>query len=195
MTQRKPNPWFVRAAAPRTAEPRHRATPPGPQSKRVAVIADDFAFGHENVAGFQRVFEDAGAGRAELFTPLNAPDYGTYISQLKGDLDAVYTGHCWLEWLQIIKQLREYGLKTQVLGALRRSTSRSSSRWATTRSAPSPAAVFGRTRFPANKKFVENIRRDYKGDPASTPPRPTFRRGLENVLQKIGGKIETRRCS
>ena len=28
--------------------------------KRVITIADDFAFGHEQMAGFQRVFEDAG---------------------------------------------------------------------------------------------------------------------------------------
>src|SRR5205823_366458 len=62
--------------------------------KRVAGIADDFAFGNENVAGFQRVFEDNdGKVVQKLWTPLNAPDYGTYISQLKPDLDAVYTGH------------------------------------------------------------------------------------------------------
>ena len=28
--------------------------------KRIAIIADDFAYGHECVGGFQRVFEDAG---------------------------------------------------------------------------------------------------------------------------------------
>ena len=57
--------------------------------KRVATIADDFAYGHENVGGFQRVFEDGGGKVVQkLWTPLNAPDYGTYISQLKPDLDA-----------------------------------------------------------------------------------------------------------
>jgi len=30
--------------------------------KTVITIADDFAFGHEQMAGFQRVFEDAGGG-------------------------------------------------------------------------------------------------------------------------------------
>src|SRR5947207_7134515 len=59
MTQRKPNPWFVRASCT-SAQPSH---PLGEYAakdlgyKRVAVIADDFAFGHENVAGFQRGFE------------------------------------------------------------------------------------------------------------------------------------------
>ena len=96
MTQRKSNPWFVRPSCT-SAQPSH---PLGEYAakdlkyKRVAVIADDFAFGHENVAGFQRVFEDNGGKVVQkLFTPLNAPDYGTYISQLKPNLDAVYTGH------------------------------------------------------------------------------------------------------
>ena len=35
-------------------------------------------------AGFQRVFEDNGGKMVQkLFPPLNAPDYGTYIAQLK----------------------------------------------------------------------------------------------------------------
>jgi len=47
------------------------------------VIADDFRSPRER-RGFQRVFEDAGGKVVQkLFTPLNAPDYGTYISQLK----------------------------------------------------------------------------------------------------------------
>ena len=61
--------------------------------KRAIAIADDFAFGHENVAGFQRVFEDAGGKVVQkMFTPLNAPDYGTYVSQFK-NVDCLYTGH------------------------------------------------------------------------------------------------------
>ena len=87
-------------------------------------MADDFAFGHENVAGFQRVFEDAGGKVVQkLFTPLNAPDYGTYISQLKPNIDCLYTGHAGSNGLNIIRQLSEYGLKGkfQLLGGYRRS--------------------------------------------------------------------------
>src|SRR5207302_6962470 len=89
MTQRKPNPWFVRPSST-SAQPSHPLADYAAKElkyKRVAVIADDFAFGHENVAGFQRVFEDNGGKVVQkLWTPLNAPDYGTYISQLKPDL-------------------------------------------------------------------------------------------------------------
>ncbi|MEO7337386.1 MAG: ABC transporter substrate-binding protein, partial [Caldimonas sp.] len=44
--------------------------------KRVAAIADDFTYGHEGVAGFQAVFEEAG-GRVvqKLWPPLNVGDY------------------------------------------------------------------------------------------------------------------------
>src|SRR5712691_5195004 len=111
MTQRKPNPWFVRPSCT-SAQPSH---PLGDYAakdlklKRVAVMADDFAFGHENVAGFQRVFEDNdGKVVQKLFSPLNAPDYGTYIAQFKPNLDAVFTGHAGANGLKFIKQLREY---------------------------------------------------------------------------------------
>src|SRR5439155_654318 len=62
-------------------------------------------------------FEDNGGKVVQkLWTPLNAPDYGTYISQLKPDLDAVYTGHAGSNGFKFIRQLREYGNKVQILG-------------------------------------------------------------------------------
>ena len=61
--------------------------------KRVAIIADDFAYGHESAAGFQRVFEDNGGKVVQkLWPPLNVADYGSYIGQLKTNVDAVYAG-------------------------------------------------------------------------------------------------------
>ena len=96
LTQRKPNPWFVRTVGT-SGQPNHALGEYAAKNlgyKRVAIIADDFAYGHETAAAFQRVFEDNGGKVVQkLFTPLNAPDYGSYISQLKPNLDAVYTGH------------------------------------------------------------------------------------------------------
>ena len=108
LTQRKPNPWFTRPGAT-SAQPSHAIAEYAAKElklKRMATIADDFAFGHENVAGFLRVFEDAGGRVAQkLWTPLNAPDYGTYISQLKPDLDGLYTGHAGSNGFKIMRQL------------------------------------------------------------------------------------------
>src|SRR6476620_12509844 len=56
LTQRKPNPWFVRAVGT-SAQPSHAMGEYAAKDlkyKRVAIIADDFAFGHEIAAGFQR---------------------------------------------------------------------------------------------------------------------------------------------
>jgi len=62
MTQRKPNPYFIRASAPRRRHaPAGRLRGEGAEIQAVITIADDFAFGHEQMAGFQRVFEDAAA--------------------------------------------------------------------------------------------------------------------------------------
>src|SRR5678815_3320394 len=56
LTQRKPNPWFVRTVGS-SAQPNHALGEYAAKTlgyKRVAIIADDFAYGHETAAGFQR---------------------------------------------------------------------------------------------------------------------------------------------
>ncbi len=144
------------------------STPPRTSSTSASrCIADDFAFGHENVAGFQRVFEDNGGKVVQkLFTPLNAPDYGTYISQLKPNLDAVYTGHAGSNGFKFIKQLREYGNKVQILGGFTPVDESLLQQMGD----DALGAITGNwysaeLDFPINKKFVEAIRRDYKVDP------------------------------
>src|SRR5215472_6451026 len=197
MKQRKPNPWLVRPSCT-SAQPSH---PLGEYAakdlklKRVAVLADDFAFGHENVAGFQRAFEDNGGKVVQkLFTPLNAPDYGTYISQLKPNLDAVYTGHAGSNGFKFIRQLREYGNKVQILGGF----------------TPVDEALLqqmgdevigsisgnwysAELDFPINKRFVAAIQRDYNVDPGVYAAE-TYLCGevLDHAVKSIGGKVEDR---
>src|SRR6476469_4443038 len=91
LTQRKPNPWFVRAVGT-SAQANH---PFGEYAakdlkyKRIAIVADDFAFGHETAAGFQRTFEENGGKIVQkLWSPLNAAEYGTYITQIDPSIDA-----------------------------------------------------------------------------------------------------------
>jgi branched-chain amino acid transport system substrate-binding protein len=80
--------------------------------KRIAIIADDFAYGHETVAGFQRTFEEGGGKVVQkLWSPLNVADYGTYISQLKPNVDAVFAGFAGGNGIKFLKQFNEYGLK------------------------------------------------------------------------------------
>src|SRR5438477_8966544 len=62
MTQRKANPWFVRgtSTSSQCSQPLADYCAKTLKYKRMAVIADDIAYGHEMCAGFQRMFEDAG---------------------------------------------------------------------------------------------------------------------------------------
>jgi branched-chain amino acid transport system substrate-binding protein len=117
MTQRKANPWFVRATSTsaQCAHPMADYCAKQLKYKRMAAIADDFAYGHEMLGGFQKVFEDAGGTLAQkLFSPLNAPDYGTYIAQLRNDIDGLFLGFAGSNGFRFFKQFNEYGLKGKI---------------------------------------------------------------------------------
>jgi len=121
MTQRKANPWFVRATSTsaQCAYPMADYCAKELKWKRMAVIADDFAYGHEMLGGFQQVFEDAGGTLAQkLFSPLNAPDYGSYIAQIKPDVDGVFLGFAGANGFRFLKQYNEYGMKTPIVGGM-----------------------------------------------------------------------------
>ena len=79
--------------------------------RRMAVIADDFAYGHQQTSAFLRVFEDMGGKIVQkILPPLNAPDYGTYISQIKTDLDGIFMGFAGSNGFRFTKAFFEYGL-------------------------------------------------------------------------------------
>src|ERR1043166_3389259 len=121
MTQRKANPWFVRATST-SAQCSYAMGDYAAKElkyKRVAMIADDIAYGYELNAGFQRAFEDAGGKVVQkLWPPLNAPDYGTYIAQLKSNVDAIFIGFAGSNGLKFLRQYKEYGGKIPALGGM-----------------------------------------------------------------------------
>src|SRR2546430_166939 len=117
VAQQKPNPYFVRASAT-SSQGMHPLADYAAKElklKRLITLADDFAFGHEQMAGFQRVFEDAG-GRIvkKLWPPLTTPDYTPYIVQISG-VDAVVQGFAVSNPLKFMKQYKDHGLKLPVL--------------------------------------------------------------------------------
>src|SRR5471030_974936 len=118
LTQRKPNPFLVRpsdsAGQTSHALGDFAATEKG--YKRVAALADDFAFGHEQVGAFQRVFEDRGGKIIKkLFPPLNTADYGPYLAQIR-DVDAIFAGFAGSNGLKFVKQCFEFGMKFPIIG-------------------------------------------------------------------------------
>src|SRR6516164_5309766 len=118
MTQRKPNPYFVRASAT-SAQAMHPLADFAVKElkyKTVITISDDFAFGYEQMGGFQRVFEDDG-GRItkKLRPPIVIPDYTPYLAQL-GGVEAVVQGFAGANPGKFMQQYKDAGLKLPLLG-------------------------------------------------------------------------------
>ena len=194
MTQRKPNPYFVRASAT-SAQAMHPLADYAAKDlkfKRVITISEDFAFGHEQMGGFQRVFEDAG-GRVvkKLWPPLVTPDYTPYIAQISG-VEAVVAGFAGSNPLKFMKQYKDQGLALPVLGgsvacddALMKSFGDEAI------GVISCSGYSADLDTPSNKRFVEGMVRDYGNIPG------IYAAGLyingmvaEAALEKTGGKTD-----
>src|SRR5262245_7766758 len=197
MTQRKPNPWFTRgtSTSSQCAMPLADYCAKTLKMKRMAVIADDIAYGHEMCAGFMRVFEDNGGKVVQrMFPPIAVPDYGTYLAQMKTDVDGVFLGFAGSNGFRFLRQANEFGLIKKVtfvggMTALDEAVLRNmgdealgivTSCWY---SAEIPN--------PINQKFAEAFRKEWKYDPgfyaAATYTEAAV---LDATLQKIKGNIE-----
>jgi branched-chain amino acid transport system substrate-binding protein len=194
MTQRKPNPYFVRASGS-AAQPMHCLADYAAKElkyKTAITIAEDFAFGHEQMGGFQRVFEDAG-GRIvkKLWPPLVTPDYTPYLAQISG-VDVLVQGFAGSNPLKFMKQYKDQGLKLPVLGggpACDEALLKSYGDEAIGMIACS--AYTGDLDTPSNKRLIEEVSRDYGNIPG------LYAAGLyingmvaEAALEKTGGKTE-----
>jgi branched-chain amino acid transport system substrate-binding protein len=138
------------------------------------MIADDIAYGYELNAGFQRAFEDAGGKVVQkLWPPLVSPDYGTYIAQLKQDVDVLFIGFAGSNGFKFFKQYKEYGGKTPILGGMTAiDESLLQQMGDDAIGVISTCWYSAQLDNPDNKTFVEGMNRDYKSIPAFTPPRP-----------------------
>ena len=119
LTQRKRSPYIVRTgwASSQPSHPFGKWVHDTLKYKKIAVIAYDFAFGWEVVAGFQRTYEDAGGQIVQkLWPPLGNADFAPYISQLKRDVDAVFAQFSGADALRFAKQYQEAGLKLPLIG-------------------------------------------------------------------------------
>ena len=197
MTQRKANPWFVRATSTSSqcAHPMADYCAKTLKWKRMVLIADDIAYGHEMTAGFQRVFENLGGKIIQkLFSPLTVPDYGTYLAQLKTNADAVFLGFAGSNGFRFLRQFNEYGLrgKIQVVGgmtALDESVLRNMGDEAL--GILTSCWYSAEVNNPLNRKFAPAFRKEFKYDPGFYAA-ATYVNGamLEQALTNINGKFE-----
>ena len=79
--------------------------------KKIVAIAADYAFGYEQVGGFQKAFEDCGGKIIQkIWPPIGTKDFGPYIPTIKADADAVFSLMVGPMALQFPKQLRGFRL-------------------------------------------------------------------------------------
>jgi branched-chain amino acid transport system substrate-binding protein len=197
MTQRKPNPWFTRgtSTASQCAHPMADYCYKTLGFRRMVVIADDIAYGHEMVAGFQRVFEELGGKVVQkTFPPLTVPDYGSYLAQLNQKADAIYLGFAGSNGFRYLRQFNEYGLKGRIapvggMTALDEAVLRNMGDEAL--GIVTACWYSAEIDNPINRKFADAFRKAWKYDPgfyaAATYTEAAV---LDQTLQKINAKIE-----
>jgi len=166
VTQRKANPFVIRpsATSAQTCHVMGDYAAKELKFKRAATISEDFAFGYEQMAGFQRVFEDNGGKVVKkLWPPLVTPDYTPYIAQLS-NVDCVFNGFAGSNPVKFMRAYADLGVKykipllagwTAMDDALLKSLSDEAI------GVLSAAWYSAETDTPSNKRFVDGMQKAY----------------------------------
>jgi branched-chain amino acid transport system substrate-binding protein len=194
MSQRKPNPYFVRASgtSSQNMQPLADYAAKELKYKSVITISEDFAFGYEQMGGFQRVFEDAGGHVVKkLWPPIVTPDYTPYLAQL-GGVDAVVQGFAGSNPLKFMKQYKDASLTLPVLaGGTAGDDALMKSFGDEALGMVSASAYTSDLDSPSNKHFVAGMVRETGGIPGLYAA-GMYINGLvaEAALQALSGKTD-----
>jgi branched-chain amino acid transport system substrate-binding protein len=89
--------------------------------KKVAMIAQDYTFGHEQCGGFAQTFtEGGGTVLGQFWHPLNTSDFSPYLGQVAAlQPDVVFAMETGADAARLFQQYASFGLKGQIplLGA------------------------------------------------------------------------------
>jgi branched-chain amino acid transport system substrate-binding protein len=138
--------------------------------KRMAGMGIDFPAGRDSVLAFKQGLEKAGGQLVqEIFTPVNNPDFGPFLSQLKRDIDAVYAWFAGADAIKFDSQYVDFGLKDKIpltgwIGINEETiwdSIKDNIKGNTVITPYTPSLD-----LPENKKFLEAYRARYKSDPA-----------------------------
>ncbi len=192
-----PNPWVLHAfgTAPQVTYALGDYAAKTLGYKRVAIVAEDFTYGHEGAGGFQLAFEAAGGKIVQkLWPPLNAPEYGPYLAQIKRDVDAIYMGFAGSNPLRFLRQFSEMGLKGKI-AVLGNTTSTDEGILKVMGDEALDVYTAGwyaaGLETPDNKAFVAAINADFKHDPGFYTAGPyTALLIIEEALKTVGGKTD-----
>ncbi len=200
VTQRKANPFVIRPSAT-SAQCCHAMGDYAAKDlkyKRAATISEDFAFGYEQMAGFQRVFEDDGGKVVKkLWPPLVTPDYTPYIAQI-GSVDCVFNGFAGSNPVKFTRAYADLGLKdkipllagwTAMDDALLRSLGDEAV------GVVSAAWYSAERDTPSNKRFVAAMQKDYGVLPGGySAGMYVAGECVEAAIEKLGGQADDRKA-
>ncbi|OYW58535.1 MAG: ABC transporter substrate-binding protein [Azorhizobium sp. 32-67-21] len=199
LTQRKQNPWFIRAVGT-SAQANHALGEYAAKDmklKRVATIGDDFAFGHETTGGFQRAFEENGGKVVQkLWPPLNVADYGSYISQLRTDVDAIYASFAGGNGLRFLQQYSEYGAPVKVIAQMTTVDEGILKSMGKEAVGVISSGFYTATQdAPGNKEFAAGIRAKFGYDPGYyTAGAYVACAFLDEAVKAVNGKVEDKQA-
>src|SRR6266568_8330251 len=191
------NPWVLHAfgTAPQVTYPLGDYAAKSLGYKKVAIIAEDFTYGHEGAGGFHLAFEAAGGKIVQkLWPPLNTPEYAPYLAQIKPDVDAIYMGFAGSNPVRFLKQFNDFGLKGKVT-VLGNTTSTDEGILKVMGDEAVGVYTAGwyaaGLETPDNKKFVAGINAAYKNDNGFYTAGPyTALLIIEEALKTTGGKTD-----
>jgi branched-chain amino acid transport system substrate-binding protein len=200
VTQRRANPFVIRPSAT-SAQCCHVMGDYAAKElkyKRAATISEDFAFGYEQMAGFQRAFEDNGGKVVKkLWPPLVTPDYTPFIAQI-GNVDCVFNGFAGSNPVKFMRSYADLGLKaktpllsgwTAMDDALLKSLGDEA---VGVISAAYYSADFGSD---SNKRFVAAMQKDYNVLPGGySAGMYVAGQCVEAAIQALGGKADDRKA-
>ncbi|MDR7538077.1 MAG: ABC transporter substrate-binding protein [Armatimonadota bacterium] len=117
LTQRVGSPYIIRTgwASSQPSHPFAEYVYKTLRYRKVATIANDYAFGYEVVGGFHKSFEDLGGCVVQkIWNPLGTPDFGPFLAQLRRDVDAIFALEVGADAIRFMKQYEEFGLKARL---------------------------------------------------------------------------------
>jgi branched-chain amino acid transport system substrate-binding protein len=197
LTQRKPTKWAVRTGWT-SSQPNHPFGEYAAKTlgyKKVVTIAMDYAFGWEQVGGFQRTFEENGGQIVQkLWPPLGTTDFGPFLAQIKRDADAVFAVMVAASALRFPKQYQDAGLKAR-LPLIGGGTSFDEfvlpSLGDEAIGAISPLIYSAAIDTPVNKRFVKEFRTKYGKVPGYYGEASySAGRWIAEAAKAIGGSVE-----
>ncbi|HZP78786.1 MAG TPA: ABC transporter substrate-binding protein [Pseudolabrys sp.] len=197
VTQRKANPFVIRPSAT-SAQCCHVMGDYAAKDlkyKTAITISEDFAFGYEQMAGFQRVFEDDGGKVVKkLWPPLVTPDYTPYIAQIQ-DADCCFNGFAGSNPVKFMRAYQDLGVKAKIpllAGWTAMDDALLKSLGDEAVGVLSAAWYSADIDTPSNKQFVADMQKDYGVLPGGYSAGMYIAgQCVEAALKSLGGKGDT----